>query len=136
MPTREYLYRRQAFTPRRYLTQPTWGCALTLGTTWLAQIIFTRSFAQKILETSTAKAITMADKRKGLSRARDDPRPWARYRKLAPENIAFNRQNGTAETDTLCQTAVNYVEDVELIIICCAELWYILWQCDLKFVSR
>lgn len=88
--TRGYLCRRQASTPRRYLMQPIRGCVLTLGTTWLARIIFTRFSARRIPGTSTAKATTMADKRKGLSRARDDPRPWARYRKLARENIAFN----------------------------------------------
>lgn len=94
--TRGYLYRRQASIPRRYLTQPIRGCALTLGTTWLARIIFTLFSARRIPGTSTAKAITMADRRKGLSRARDDPRPWARYRKLARENIAFNweKRNG------------------------------------------
>lgn len=46
----------------------------------------------------------MADKRKGLSRAKDDPRPWVQYRKLARENIAFNWQNEntrTAEAGTL-----------------------------------
>jgi len=135
-PTRGYLCRRQASTPRRYLMQPTRGCALILGTTWLARIIFTRSSARKIPETSTAKAITTADTRKGLSRARDDPRPWARYRKLARENIAFNWQNGTAETGMPRQAAVNYVEDVKQIIIRYAKLWYLLWQCDLRFVSR
>lgn len=88
--TRGYLCRRRAFTPPRYPTQPIQGCVLILGTTWLARIIFTRFSARRIPGTSTAKAITMADKRKGLSRARDDPRPWARYRKLARENIASN----------------------------------------------
>lgn len=122
-PTRGYLCRRQASTPRRYLTQPIRGCALTLGTTWSARIIFTRFSARRIPGTSTAKAITTADKRKGLSRARDDPRPWARCRKLARENIAFNWENRKRQRRTP-STAVNYVEDVEEIIICCAELRY------------
>jgi len=126
-PTRGYLCHRPASTPRRCIMRPTRGCASILGTTWLARIISTQSCARKILGALTAKAITTADRRKGLSRARDDPHRWARYRKWARGNIAFNRlENGGAHTAKRIephQAAVNYVS-----IIRHSELWCTHWH--------